>query len=147
MMYSRQAIKDFERCAAALVCGLLLAIAICGCDRKPELGGESATRVVVYCSIDETFARDILARFQRNTGIEVSAIYDSEAGKTTGLVNRLIREAQSGRPGADVFWSGELFGTMHLRDGDGAAARCRNDRHQTGHNIFALLEGLHPFSP
>ena len=106
--------RDFEKCAALLVCGVLFAATQCGCNRKPEQSGEGAGRVVVYCSVDETFAREVLAKFQLNTGIEVATIFDSEAGKTTGLVNRVIREAQSGRPGADVFWSGELFGTMRL---------------------------------
>jgi iron(III) transport system substrate-binding protein len=46
----------------------------------------------------------------------VAAIYDSEAGKTTGLVNRLVGEARAGHPGADVFWSGELFGAMRLAE-------------------------------
>ena len=94
--------------------GLLLVWLIGGCNRDSSQPNAIQSRVVVYCSVDESFARDVLAKFQGNTGIEVAAIYDSEAGKTTGLVNRIVREAQSGRPGADVFWSGELFGTMRL---------------------------------
>ncbi len=98
--------------------GLLLVGLIGGCNRNSAPSNDRAARVVVYCSVDESFARDVLAKFQRDTGIEVAAIYDSEAGKTTGLVNRIVREAQSGRPGADVFWSGELFGTMRLAQAD-----------------------------
>ncbi len=71
-------------------------------------------KVVVYCSIDEAVARQVLDAFKTKTGIDVSTIYDSEAGKTTGLVQRIIRESQAGRPRADVFWSSELFNTILL---------------------------------
>lgn len=71
-------------------------------------------QVVVYCSVDESIGRQVLDAFKARTGVEVSVIYDSEAGKTTGLVQRIIREAQAGRPRADVFWSGELFNTILL---------------------------------
>jgi len=71
-------------------------------------------QVVVYCSVDEGIGRQVLDAFKVRTGVEVSVIYDSEAGKTTGLVQRIIREAQAGRPRADVFWSGELFNTILL---------------------------------
>jgi len=71
-------------------------------------------QVVVYCSVDEGIGRQVLDAFKARTGVEVSVIYDSEAGKTTGLVQRIIREAQAGRPRADVFWSGELFNSILL---------------------------------
>lgn len=67
---------------------------------------------VLYCSVDEAFARDILARYEQSTGHTVKPIFDSEAGKTTGLVRRIQSEA--GRAGADVFWSGEIFNTIIL---------------------------------
>ena len=85
-----------------------------GCSRESAENRVTANKVILYCSVDETFAGDVLATFQKKTGIEVAAIYDSEAGKTTGLVNRMLRESRSSRPGADVWWSGELFGTMRL---------------------------------
>jgi len=71
-------------------------------------------QVVVYCSVDEAVGRQVLDAFKARTGMEVSAIYDSEAGKTTGLVQRIIREAQADRPRADVFWSSELYNTILL---------------------------------
>lgn len=73
-------------------------------------------QVTVYCSVDESYAKPILDHFEAEKGIKVAVIFDSEAGKTTGLVNRLIAEWRSGQPGADVFWSGELFGTMRLAE-------------------------------
>lgn len=74
----------------------------------------ASAQVVVYCSVDEAVGRQVLDAFKARSGVEVSVIYDSEAGKTTGLVQRIIREAQAGRPRADVFWSGELFNTILL---------------------------------
>ncbi len=71
-------------------------------------------QVVVYCGVDEAVGRQVLDAYKARTGAEVSVIYDSEAGKTTGLVQRIIREAQAGRPRADVFWSSELFNTILL---------------------------------
>jgi len=41
-------------------------------------------------------------------------VYDVEATKTTGLVNRLI--AEKARPQADVFWSGEFSQTIVLKN-------------------------------
>lgn len=92
----------------------VVAAFVAGCSRKDSTQPTSSAEVVMYCSVDETYARDIVDQFSRRSGIRVSAIYDSEAGKTTGLVTRVMAEAGSGRPGADVFWSGELFGTMRL---------------------------------
>lgn len=72
--------------------------------------------VVVYVSVDEQFAREILAAFEQQTTIKVKPLFDTEAGKTTGLVRRL--EAERDRPRADVFWSSEVFNTITLaRDG------------------------------
>jgi len=74
----------------------------------------ASAQVVVYCSVDEAVGRQVLDAYKARTGVAVSVIYDSEAGKTTGLVQRIIREAQAGRPRADVFWSSELFNTILL---------------------------------
>jgi iron(III) transport system substrate-binding protein len=97
----------------------VLVLGFSGCEPSSP-NPSTATRVpstrsvVVYCSVDEGFSRSVLDDFSRRTGIELSVIYDSEAGKTTGLVNRIIQEARSGRPRADVFWSSELFNTILL---------------------------------
>lgn len=75
-----------------------------GCERGPQ--------VVVYTSVDQEFARKILADFERQTGLRVAAVYDSEAGKTTGFLRRLQREQAA--PRCDVWWSSEVFGTIEL---------------------------------
>lgn len=97
-----------------LPCVLLAAGGLGGCDRP------SVPTVVVYTSVDQRFAQDVLARFEQQTGVRVAAVYDSEAGKTTGLVRRL--EAEKERPRCDVWWSGEAFGTVELARGRVLAA-------------------------
>lgn len=69
-------------------------------------------QVVIYCSVDRMFAEPLLDTFSKETGIEVNARYDTEAGKTTGLVNKLL--AERSQPRADVWWSSEVFGTIEL---------------------------------
>jgi iron(III) transport system substrate-binding protein len=81
-------------------------------SREPE--SRTADTVVVYCSVDENFARPILDRFQRESGLRVVTTFDTEAGKTTGLLQRIMAEAATGRARADVFWSSEVFGTIQL---------------------------------
>lgn len=73
---------------------------------------EDVETVVVYCSVDEQFARGVLKEFERRTRVRTLAVFDSEAGKTTGLVNRI--RAERGRPRADVLFSGEVFNTILL---------------------------------
>jgi iron(III) transport system substrate-binding protein len=51
------------------------------------------------------FARPVCEQFQKQTGIEVKLVPDTEETKSTGLLNRLI--AEKSRPVADVFWSGD----------------------------------------
>jgi len=70
--------------------------------------------VVIYTSVDQVFSEPILDRFQEETGIIVKAVYDVEAAKTTGLVNRLI--AEKGNPLWDVWWNGEIAQTVLLKN-------------------------------
>ncbi len=88
---------------------LLLPVLVIGCK---EDKGAAAPTVTLYSSVDEPFAREVIAAFKQQTGIDVKLKLDSEAGKTTGLVN-LIR-SQKDRPLADVFWSSELFNTIKM---------------------------------
>ena len=110
----------------ASVLGLLLGGVLAGtcCRRADENSSPVAEKptapsattaageVVVYCSVDEEFGRQVFARYQELTGVEAKVVFDSEAGKTTGLLRKLEQEAS--RPRADVFWSSELFGTILL---------------------------------
>jgi len=92
--------------------GVLLGACLLGglsCREDSSGSGES---VVLYCSVDQAVAEPIIAEFERQTGIRVLARYDTEAGKTVGLVQRIRAEASS--PAADVFWSSEVFHTIRL---------------------------------
>lgn len=90
---------------AATTLGVAAVVAACG-------GAAGGREVVVYTSVDQEFAEKALDRFEAQSGITVKAVYDVEAAKTTGLVNRLI--AEKDRPLADVWWSGEFAQTVDL---------------------------------
>jgi iron(III) transport system substrate-binding protein len=53
-----------------------------------------------------------LREFEKETGIKVKAVYDSEAVKTVGLANRLL--AERSHPQCDVFWGNEEMRTRQL---------------------------------
>lgn len=85
-------------CLVTAMLGLLPALT--GCSRCG--GGDE---VVVYTSVDQVFSEPVLRRFERESGVRVRAVYDTEETKSTGVVNRLIAEAD--HPRADVFWSND----------------------------------------
>jgi len=88
---------------------LAVAAAAPGCGgHDPEDGGV----VVVYTSLDQVHSEPILDEFERRTGIRVLPVYDAEASKTTGLVNRLI--ARRNDPDCDVLWNNEVVQTARL---------------------------------
>tara|TARA_B100001059_G_scaffold236078_1_gene284577 strand:+ start:26333 stop:27331 length:999 start_codon:yes stop_codon:yes gene_type:complete len=78
---------------------------ILGCDQEQR-------PIVVYVSADEYVARPILDAFTSRTGLPVLMVGDTEATKTTGLVERIRAEVNN--PIADVFWSSEAFMTIQL---------------------------------
>ena len=80
-------------------------------------GGDSVT---VYTSQDQVYAEPILQRFEQESGVRVRAVYDSEAVKTVGLINRLI--AEKNHPRCDLFWNNEAFRTHQLAARDVLAA-------------------------
>lgn len=85
----------------------------CGPDSSSDSANtESTGVVVVYSSVDEPYSRPILRTFEKMTGIEVLARYDTEMDKTAGLSDRLFRERS--RPNADVFWNSEVLYTVRL---------------------------------
>jgi iron(III) transport system substrate-binding protein len=69
--------------------------------------------VVVYVSHDEVFSEPILKDFEKDTGIRVRAVYDTEETKSTGAMNRLIAERNN--PQADVYWANEPIRAEVLR--------------------------------
>lgn len=96
---------------------------LAGCDNKdaatnlstsPKVAEASGKEVVVYTSVDQIFSEPVLKRFEEQTGIKVKALYDVEASKTVGLVNRLL--AEKSNPQADVFWNSEVSRTIQLKN-------------------------------
>jgi len=61
--------------------------------------------VVIYTSVDQVVSEPILREFEKQSGLTVRAVFDTEETKSTGVLNRLVAEAA--HPQADVFWSGD----------------------------------------
>jgi iron(III) transport system substrate-binding protein len=78
--------------------GISLVVSLGGCQGN-------AREVVVYTSVDQVFSEPIFREFERKMGIKARAVFDTEETKSTGVLNRLVAEAN--RPQADVFWSGD----------------------------------------
>ncbi len=70
--------------------------------------------VVVYTTVDQIFSEPILKDFEKETGIVVKAVYDTEETKSTGVLNRLIAEKDN--PQCDLFWSGDPVRTIVLKN-------------------------------
>ena len=77
------------------------------------LTGSGYSTVVIYVSHDQVFSEPIIKDFERETGVKVRAIYDTEETKSTGAMNRLI--AEKGNPQADVYWANEPVRAEVLR--------------------------------
>jgi len=84
---------------------ILLVLIITACTSKKN-------QVIIYCSLDKMYSEPILLEFEKQSGIEVRAVYDTELTKTVGLVNRII--AESSNPQCDVFWNNEISRTIYL---------------------------------
>lgn len=85
-----------------------LIISLMGCNKK------NSQEVVVYTSVDRIYSEPLFEAFYEETGIKVLAVYDVEASKTTGLVQRLIQEKNHAK--ADVFWNGEMVQMLRLKE-------------------------------
>ncbi len=75
---------------------------------------ESKDEVTVYTTVDQIFSEPILKDFEKETGIKVKAIYDTEETKSTGVLNRII--AEKNNPHCDVFWSGDPIRAIVLKN-------------------------------
>lgn len=73
---------------------------------------ESKDEVVVYVSVDQVFSSKILKQYEKETGVKVKAVFDTEASKAVGLEKRLLAEKDT--PRADVFWNSEFLRTARL---------------------------------
>lgn len=81
-----------------------------GCSRR-----DARPAVTLYTSVDAGVVEPILAEIGASSTSfrwRIAAITDTEATKTTGLVTRLVNEKAA--PKADVWWSGEIVGSIQL---------------------------------
>ena len=85
-------------------------VILCSCTSGGQFKNEE---VVIYTSLDQTYSEPVLKLFEQKTGIKVKPVYDTEASKTTGMVNRII--AKKNNPQADVFWNSETGHTIRLK--------------------------------
>ncbi len=69
--------------------------------------------MTIYVSEDEPFSRPLLEAFEKESGIRVHALYDTEESKSSGLINRLI--AEKANPQADLYWANEPIRAEVLR--------------------------------
>ena len=112
--------------------------------------GTQTPTVVVYVSHDQVFSEPILTDFEKETGIKVRAIYDTEETKSTGTMNRLI--AEKNNPQADVYWANEPVRAEVLRQQGIAApytlAECGRDfrKLQGSRRLLDRLRGARPRS-
>ena len=86
---------------------LIFLMAISGCNSKVD------NEVIVYVSEDRVFSEPILKDFEKETGIKIKPVYDTEETKSTGAMNRLI--AEKNNPQADVYWANEPIRAIVLR--------------------------------
>ena len=75
---------------------------------------DPSNEVVIYTSVDQLFSEPILKDFEKETGIKIKAVYDTEETKSTGVLNRLIAEKDN--PQCDVFWSGDPARNIVLKN-------------------------------
>jgi len=64
---------------AACLVAVAATLGVCGCSSNER-------SVVVYVSEDQVFAEPILRDFERDTGIQVKAVYDPEEAKSAGVM-------------------------------------------------------------
>ncbi len=100
--------KFIHNCFSCILLSVWCLLFLSGCT------GPSSPEVVVYTSVDQVYSEPILKEFQKRSGIRVRVVYDVEASKTTGLINRLIAERDL--PNCDVFWNSEFAGTVRLKN-------------------------------
>jgi iron(III) transport system substrate-binding protein len=92
--------------------GLGAALVSTSCDNAVRHRLPPPRTVVLYTSVDDVIAQEIASIFRQEFGILVELVGDTEATKTTGLVQRLLAEKDATR--ADVWWSSEPLGSIRL---------------------------------
>ncbi len=78
-----------------------------------NIARRASDTLVVYCTHDLVYAEPVLEEFTRQTGIKVTIVGDTEATKSLGLIERLLREGD--QTPCDLFWNNEVLGTIRLQ--------------------------------
>lgn len=86
---------------------LLSLMVLLGCSNK-----KNQKQVIIYTSVDQIYSSKIFKDFEQKTGIQVLAVYDTEASKAIGLEKRIL--AEKAHPRADIFWNSEPIRTARL---------------------------------
>jgi iron(III) transport system substrate-binding protein len=97
------------------------ALFLFGCGTKQQ------DAVTIYVSEDRVFSEPILKDFEKDTGVRIRAVYDTEEAKSTGVMNRLLAEKNT--PQADVYWANEPVRADVLRQ-QGVSASFKPDNAQ-----------------
>lgn len=95
---------------------LVLTWLLASCSLLTSCRPATPPDLVVYCAHDAVFAEQIIRDFESRTGLRVDVRFDTEATKSLGLTELILREAK--QPRADVFWNNQLLGTLDLLDAD-----------------------------
>jgi iron(III) transport system substrate-binding protein len=98
--------KSLKRFFSLCLC--VSAVNLSGCRKQEAV----SNRVVLYCSVDDVYAKPIIKELEKQTGLQIDVLYDTEAAKTAGLANKI--RAEKNRPQGDVFWSSALLQTLLL---------------------------------
>ncbi|MBI2685550.1 MAG: extracellular solute-binding protein [Acidobacteria bacterium] len=111
----------------------LAAVGLLGC------GPRQREMVTIYVSEDRVFSEPILKDFEKETGVPIRAVYDTEEAKSTGVMNRLL--AEKGNPQADVYWANEPVRADVLRQ-QGISAPFKPDNAQEIPESFKDPQGF-----
>lgn len=76
--------------------------------------GRKSDAAVMYTSSDLPVAKQVLAGYEKLHPGGAQVVTDTEATKTTGLLQRLLQEISS--PRCHVWWSNELLATVQLAE-------------------------------
>jgi iron(III) transport system substrate-binding protein len=87
----------------------VLVLGVCRWWRAAHRG-----ELVVYCAHDAIYAEKILGDFEKHSGIPLAIRFDTEATKSLGLTELILREKDA--PRCDVFWNNELLGMIDLQE-------------------------------
>jgi iron(III) transport system substrate-binding protein len=109
------------RRATSVVVGLLalgvVAWLVLGSERLARHvtgAGGDASEATLYCSVDQDQFQPIVEEIQKETGLRVTSLGETEASRSLGRAQALYMERE--HPVADVFWGNEIMNTVVLRD-------------------------------